>query len=282
MDWNKTKSMFIIVFLILDIFLLVQFSGQYEASKIERLKDPSLEDRLMDLKIDYSKLNLATEPLKSQYISAKIKTFTDKDTKKLTNQDKITLDSTKTKLSASFKKREKIDSELDKVQLENFLKDFLKNNILFGDQYQFWKYDKENGIISFYQTYEKKMFYKNESGQVQLYLNDKNEIVSYEQSLLEKIEKRSEKPIYPVISAIGNLYDKKMLLENSTIVSCDLGYYTLIQPTTTQMLVPTWHFVVEHNGVQDNLYVNAIGGRVIPKSDKENEQHWSEEDVPAF
>ncbi|GIN86712.1 hypothetical protein J6TS2_30980 [Heyndrickxia sporothermodurans] len=271
MDWNKTKSMFIIVFLILDIFLLVQFSGQYEASKIETLNDPSLEDRLKDLNIDYSKLNLAAEPLKSQYVSAKIKTFTDKDTKKLKDQEKVALNSTKTKLFASFKKREKIDPDLDKIQLENSLKDFLKNYILFGDQYQFWKYDKENGIITFYQTFEKKMFFKNESGQVQLYLNDKNEIMSYDQTILEKIEKRSEKEIYPVISAIGNLYDKNMLLENSTILSCDLGYYTLIQPTETQMLVPTWHFVVEHDGVKDNLYVNAIEGRVIPKNDNENE-----------
>lgn len=61
-----------------------------------------------------------------------------------------------------------------------------------------------------------------------------------------------------------------MLSENSKI-SAELGYYTLIQPTETQMLVPTWHFVVKHDGEVDDLYVNAIENRVIPKNDKENE-----------
>ena len=34
MDWNKTKSLFIIVFLILDIFLLYQFID-FKAAKLE-------------------------------------------------------------------------------------------------------------------------------------------------------------------------------------------------------------------------------------------------------
>jgi regulatory protein YycI of two-component signal transduction system YycFG len=54
-------------------------------------------------------------------------------------------------------------------------------------------------------------------------------------------------------------------------IKVELGYYTLIQQTESQVLVPTWHLIVEHDKKKEDLYVNAIEGRVIPKDDKENE-----------
>ncbi|MGE8204802.1 two-component system regulatory protein YycI [Heyndrickxia sp. NPDC080065] len=263
MDWNKTKSMFIFVFLILDIFLLVQFRSQYMDSKIETLKGTSLEDKLEDAKITYDG-SLPPDAIKSQYVSAKTKTFSEEETKDKTDQV-ITIGPNKTTLLSTFKKPIKLKSETDQIKIQ--LESILKGNILFGDQYKFWKYDKEQKIIVFYQTFEDKMFFRNKSGCVLLHVNDKNEVDSYKQTLLEKIEKRGGEKVIAAITAIGNLYDKHMLLENSKIKSAELGYYTLIEPTETQMLVPTWHFVVDHNGEIDDLYVNAIEGRVIPKNE---------------
>lgn len=265
MDWNKTKSMFIFVFLILDIFLLVQFSRQFEESKIERLKDPSLEEKLENNNIKYS--GLPTETLRSQYVSAKVKKFTEKDIKELTEQD-ITIGPNKTTLKSKFKKPIKIKSgnDHDHVLMENILKE----RILFGDQYKYWKYDKDKKEIVFYQVYENKVFFKNKNGHVILHLNDKNEIESYEQTFLENAEKRREENVLPAITAIGNLLDKNLIMQDSDI-KVDLGYYTLIQQTESQVLVPTWHLIVEHDKKKEDLYVNAIEGRVIPKDDKENE-----------
>ncbi|KYD07975.1 two-component system regulatory protein YycI [Heyndrickxia sporothermodurans] len=266
MDWNKTKTMFIIVFLILDIFLFVQFSRQYSDSKIEQLKeDPSLEDRLKEAEITYN-ISFPSESIKVQYISAKTKKFTEKEIKELVNQT-VTIGPNKTSLFSTFKKPEKLNSSFDPIQLETFISE----NMLYGNQYKYWEYDKDKNVIIFYQTYEDKQFFKNDSGQLVLILNDKNEVVSYKQTILEKMEKRGGEKALPIMTAIGNLYAKNMIFAKSEVVKAELGYYTLIPQTESQMLVPTWHFVVKHGKVADDLFVNAIDGRVIPKNDKETE-----------
>lgn len=268
MDWNKTKTMFIIVFLILDIFLFVQFSRQYSDSKIEQLKeDPSIEDRLEDARITYN-ITLPSESIKVQYVNAKTKKFTEKDIKDLANQT-VTIGPNKTSLFATFKKPVKLKSSSDPIQLETFISE--SENVLYGSQYKYWGYNKDKNEIIFYQAYEDKQFFKNESGQLVLNLNDKNEIVSYKQTILEKMEKRGGEKALPIITAISNLYAKNMILAKSEVVKAELGYYTLIPQTESQMLVPTWHFVVKHGKVYDDLFVNAIEGRVIPKNDKETE-----------
>ena len=46
-----------------------------------------------------------------------------------------------------------------------------------------------------------------------------------------------KKNVLPAITAIGNLLDKNLIMQDSDI-KVDLGYYTLIQQTESQVLVP--------------------------------------------
>ena len=75
MDWSKTKSIFIGVFLILNVFLYTQYLNTYnEAQKLELLgTNNDIEARLKEENIKYGDLpeSIDTAP----YISAKVKKY---------------------------------------------------------------------------------------------------------------------------------------------------------------------------------------------------------------
>jgi regulatory protein YycI of two-component signal transduction system YycFG len=98
-----------------------------------------------------------------------------------------------------------------------------------------------------------------------LHLNDENEIISYKQTLLEGIEVLSQKQeVLPPIKAIETLYDNGVLQPKSKITKVELGFYTLVQLTESQVLTPTWRFVVDD---KENLFVNAFEGKIIQIAD---------------
>lgn len=74
MDWSKIKTIFIITFLILDVYLLFQFMKMRDANKYEVITPTSIEDKLKADEITY--VDLPKAPIKTQYLSAKPKTFT--------------------------------------------------------------------------------------------------------------------------------------------------------------------------------------------------------------
>ena len=53
MDWSKTKSIFIIVFFVLDIFLLYQFLEKKDNYQFEYFAEATIEDRLQENEITY-------------------------------------------------------------------------------------------------------------------------------------------------------------------------------------------------------------------------------------
>ena len=77
MDWSKIKTIFIITFLILDVYLFFQFMKIRDANKYEVITEASIEDKLKADEIKY--VNLPKDPIKDQYISAKPKTVYKRD-----------------------------------------------------------------------------------------------------------------------------------------------------------------------------------------------------------
>src|SRR4051812_25110580 len=84
MDWSKTKSIFIMVFFVLDIFLLYQFLEKKDNYQFEYIAEATLEDRLQGDEITY--VSLPKQKLKDQFLIAKSKIFEKEDTKDLQNQ----------------------------------------------------------------------------------------------------------------------------------------------------------------------------------------------------
>ncbi|MCJ7842865.1 two-component system regulatory protein YycI [Lederbergia sp. NSJ-179] len=261
MDWGKIKTIFIIAFLILDIFLLTQLQVKKEQYEFTN-GNTSIEENLKADGIKYGEL--PKEPVKDHYLSANTMTFTKEDLLDLKDQH-IQLEGGKI-IHSQLKEPFLVEKSDDHSDLDKFV----ENNILHGDQYAFWDYNEEEGIITYYQQVDKKFLFMNQSAHLVFHLNSEGEIASYDQTMLDPIKSTGEEEkVLPPIQAIEALYHKGAL-SNCTIKDVNFGYYTLVNMEATQVLTPTWHILVKKDGVRMDMLVNAYEGTVIQgKPDKE-------------
>jgi regulatory protein YycI of two-component signal transduction system YycFG len=261
MDWSKIKTIFIITFLILDVYLLFQFMKMRDANNYEVITPTSFEDKLKADEITYVELPKA--PIKDQYLSAKPKTFTKGDMAKLKGQKVLSTEPTST-LSVMLDKPIQLSSKFEPADLASFI----KAGILYGEHYQFWKKDDKKHTITYFQQYDNYPFYENINGMITFNVNEENQITSYQQTYLEEIEKLTAKEgVLPPLKAIETLHQKGALKPKSKITKIELGYSTLIQLAASQVLAPTWHFVVND---KESLFVNAFEGQIIEFNSEEN------------
>lgn len=258
MDWSRIKSIFIMTFLILNIYLLNEFYKIYVSSQYDYMYEASFENKLKTEEIEY--VELPKNIKKDNYISATPKKFVKEELEKI-------LDTTFKGQAVTIKNETILESVLEKPLKINEnpspeeLAPFLKNNVFQGEQYRYWNINPTERTITFYQQLQGKVLYKNISGELTLYMNDKNEIVAYKQTLLEDFEVYSEdENILQPIKAIETLYENGELPFGSKITNVELGYYTLVHLTSSQLLTPVWRFIV--NGEED-LFVNAVEGQII-------------------
>ncbi len=258
MDWSKSKSIFIVVFLILDVFLYSLYLNRLtEAKQVPILGEKNIEARLKDDNITYGVLPSNVE--KAAYISGKVKNF-EEEKIPLQNVQKSTV-ANKNKLIVQLREPVKIPDTLEGTSFNEFLKQFIYN----GTTYSLWKVDEENRRATFFQSINNRTIYYNINAVLTVYWNEENEIVMYEQTILEKIEEyEEEEALLTPVQVIQALYAKGMLKPDSRITDMKLGYSTLIPLTQTQVFVPTWEVQVKTaDKSTEEYFVNAVEGKVI-------------------
>ena len=259
MDWSKIKTIFIVTFLILDVYLFYQFVKIRDANKYELITETSFEDKLKADEIQY--VELPKTPIKDQYISAKPRAFTKEEIAKLKGQTIYLKDATT--LESTLEKPIQLNSKFEEASMSSLLKE----NVLYSEHYVFWEKNDKKNTITYLQQYEGDTFYNNLRGMITFYFNKDNQIFAYEQTYLEGIEKLTAKQeILPPLKAIETLYQKGMLKPKSKITKVELGYATLIQLAASQVMAPTWHIVVDN---KQDLFVNAFEGQIIDFSNDE-------------
>jgi regulatory protein YycI of two-component signal transduction system YycFG len=269
MDWSKIKTIFIVSFLILDIYLVYEFFKIQVTNEYEIQTEASAEKWIKANEIEFGQL--PTGHQEEYYLKAMPKAFTEKDKERaIYSESKQTVDIIGgTKLKSTLDKPHKVKEKFEPSQLSAFI----KTHVLYGEQYRFWEEDDEQGTITYYQQYKGKPFYKNNKGMLIFKLNEDDEIVGYEQTYLSDIEELQEpKKIIQPIKAIETLWSSDYLKPKSKITNVELGYYTLSLPVpledTTQVMNPAWCFVI--NG-EKKLYVSAFEGKVINLESTEEE-----------
>lgn len=260
MDWSRIKTIFILTFLVLDIYLVYQFMNTRNAAQYEILKEASLEEKLRNDDIQYGELPEVNE--KEHYISVKPKVFTNTELEKAKIKGTTLGDGTE--IEGELDKPLKLSSNFEPSELATFI----KSSLFSGDTYKFWKKDDETKTITYFQVHDNKTFYYNSKAQLTFYLNERNEVISYKQTYLEVIDELSEEEeVLPPLRAMETLYKKGLLKPKSKITKIELGYSTLIQIAASHVLTPTWRVVVDG---KENLFVHGFDGRVILLTDDEN------------
>lgn len=265
MDWDRIKTIFIVTFFVLDLFLIFQFIQKQDSNQLELIAETKIDQELKANKITMG--NFPKEPKKESFIRAENKTFKEEDVQSLKNQ------------TAHIQNMYKIESKLKEpfLNIKSLSKDkyndFLKNYVLDGQKYEFGA--MKDSKIYFFQKYKDKPIFYNDQAMIVVELNEKNELVSYTQTMLTGLkemgesEKTKQQEIITAQTALENLYLKNKIHGNTHVKEAQIGYANLTASTSNnQVLAPTWNLKTEQ---KQDFFVNAIEGQVMELGEKENQ-----------
>ncbi|MFJ7953817.1 two-component system regulatory protein YycI [Lysinibacillus sp. NPDC096418] len=270
MDWNRTKSIFIVVFLILNISLYMLYVNRYNDSRnVGVLGEKNIETRLKDDNISY--VTLPNEIDSAANISGKVHNFTYDEFKGM-EQQVNTFDGSK--VHVVFSKPIKLRNTHEETSFIEFVKTNIKDN----SNYSLWEINEEERVAIFFQKTKDRILYYNMSGVLKVHWNANNEVTMYEQAMLDDIKEIDQpKSILPPLQIFQALYSKGLLKPNSRIMQVKLGYSTLVNNIQKQVLVPTWEVRVKlPDGEIEEYFVDAVDAKVIEF--QEDKQEAEEED----
>ncbi|AGN38626.1 two-component system regulatory protein YycI [Bacillus paralicheniformis] len=278
MEWNRTKTIFIIVFLILDIFLAFQYFDKRSNNQFPILEKSTLQE---DMKADHiSYGNLSKETSKGSSISAQKRVFKQSEIKSLKGQKpKALMNTAKENALTEIEMEFETPIALPKADMETKAREIVNEEIIDGNKYKLWKVDKSGKQIVFFQTYNGNYIFQDrqnddntEMGEVVLYLNNKNEVVSYKQSMLQDIKEVKTESLISAVGAVEALYYPDYLKKYSKIKSAELGYFTQYPLASAQIFVPVWRIEVERKTddktIHEEFIVDARDGALLQSQEK--------------
>ncbi|TDQ38372.1 two-component system regulatory protein YycI [Aureibacillus halotolerans] len=261
MDWSRAKTLLILCFFVLDVFLLIQLSEKRQTDQYDFLNESTIEERLAAEEITYEAL--PKDAVSENYISGTSRQFDPDLLNELANQNVIINgNSVVSSLIEPY--------TLNMDEMSDSVTEFMNTQVVDGARYRFWSYNRETNAIILFQTYEGKTIYYNDNGIVILQLNEDNQVVSYQQTMLSDIEQldideKKQQPILPAIEALKILFERNELPSGSHVSSVELGYYTLVPLSGgVQVFAPTWHVIVDN---ERNYFINAIEGQIQQMND---------------
>lgn len=265
MQWGQIKLLLIVSFLILDIYLFVQFMEKKEAADIGILEQhtTSIEEQLKDDRITYE--SLPDEEYEETFISVEQNEFVeddlqdelvDKKQKSMIIQDELIVSKMKEKIS--------INESMTDEEIEHLFSQL----VYYSDEYTFWNWNKEKNVLIFFQNKFERPVYYNQNGLVLLFLNDRNEVDFYVQSMLGKAESLAEKrKLMKPMQAIETLYRANELPYDSHINNVHIGFHTRVPfESDVQVFAPIWKVKVNENM---DYFVNAIEGFIFSTDEDE-------------
>jgi regulatory protein YycI of two-component signal transduction system YycFG len=258
-DWSKTKTIFIVTFMLLNIFLAYQLSEKQDQDRMSQVAMPELESRIDDQNIEVeisdSSLN---EDVSGGPITGMYRTF-----------QNVFLEQTLEGQQAELLDETRIYSEIDSpfslvpANLEASLEGFLEQYVFRGEEYEVAAYNDEEGTVGLYQTFEEQKIdeYERENFHLELQINDDNEVVSYEQTYMTIVEQAEEQELLTPLEVIDILLDDTSagIGTEATVMNAELGYYNLLEVDANfQIFAPVWRVTID----EEDYFVNAMTGEV--------------------
>ncbi|MET1248417.1 two-component system regulatory protein YycI [Sporolactobacillus sp. STCC-11] len=267
MNWSRTKSIFIICFLLLDVFLVFEMYMRQQDENVEPVADgsaithnykmetimPTLPQNVTFLRGTRIDFNYQKDAL-VQLASGK------NDAKK----QKVNLEENGRQLTGMLVN----PMMLGDVKNEDVQKSLL-NMVYQGHEYKFWRLDQGKETIKFAQTYQSRPVYVSTRNKVQMldFIVQKNQVTGFRQSYLKlSSNKHNKVDLINAEQAINYLADRTDLVGYSMlhIKAIELCYLNTVGVESTEPLifVPAWHIVARIDSRTNDYFVNAVTGNV--------------------
>ncbi|PYZ91768.1 hypothetical protein CR194_19290 [Salipaludibacillus keqinensis] len=256
MDWSKTKTIFILTFLCLNIFLGYQLYEKHNRGNLNFLTEASLQMRLDDNRIEIE-IEDAEETIDGAPITGTVRPF----------QEEFFINSLE-RQTPSVIDETILYSELDSpsplvsANLRASVEAFLQQYVYHGDEYEFAQFNEQEQYIGLYQTYKGRKIdqYEREDFHLVLHLNEDLEVESYSQKYMSVSEQEGrEQELLSPLKAVERLLNQQYIRQNTVITEAELGYYSRIQlDANFQVFAPMWRIIAN----DEIFFVDAINGEV--------------------
>lgn len=282
MNWSRTKLIFIIAFLILDLFLGTQlYQKQKNADQVESLPNgPDSEEKLKENEIgmppDLPQIEQASR------VKGEPVTFADEDghlkpeVKKLEKKgkdkkvQKISVSSGGQTLTSKLKKARPMRKQSKDDDFEAPLKKYVYK----GDEYRLWKKGGTDGSFEFVQTFHDRPVFSTNKKALEVKTED-DQIKGYRQTYLMLSGSGEQKDVIEPIKAVEKLLEDNELAFKDTVTHIELGYLnsTEEEADEVKVFIPEWHIQVQKDKgeAEDEYFVNALTGEVQTPEDEDED-----------
>lgn len=261
MDWSRTKTIFIIVFSILNIFLYsLYLNRQMGVGNMQVLGKTSAEETMQLENIKYEPIPFTKKEV--SYLSANIATFSEEELDELKkSNDQSPLLITKSHLVSHMKKSVSIRNDKNDYDFD----EFLEKHVLQGADYVLWEVNEEEQQAVFFQRVKNETIFYSPNAILTAHFNSDGEVTHYDQRLLDDfVSFNHKKELLSQDDAVATLVTRGYLKPDSTVTQVKSGYSTLAQLAENQVFAPTWNIQVKlKDGTLENYFVNAIEGKVV-------------------
>lgn len=253
MNFRKIEWIFVVAFVVLDIFLAYMFiqTSSGDSSKTSSDTATTVIREMRDDNISFS--NPDTKEGTGYYIAGNNDSGLKADLSQLTEQ--TTRIGTNGKLMSTLRTSVTVDSDHPQSDLDEFVKQ--STNIIHGTQYVYSSQLSSKGEYVYVQKVADGEILTG-TGQLRLIVNKNNQLISYTQTYVNNVKTLREKAV--TISekkALVALYQYNQVSNNSRIVWSKLGYSRLIRLKDSSVYVPTWIFAVRSKN-SSNLSLHRI------------------------
>jgi regulatory protein YycI of two-component signal transduction system YycFG len=268
-QWGQIKTLFILCFLLLDIYLLSLVLKQLEKEEFgyNTEQQEQVAQTLESENISVTK-DLPDPLSDEELVIMQQKTFNEEELKLIQSREDQEIEVVNNNLILSlFKKAVSIPDNAN----DNAIEQLVASKVYLGNEYAYGYWDKGRNILIFFQTKDGRPIYYNQNGIVLVYLSEDNEMLGYTQSYLDSPETGSDKKsLIKPYDAIMKLFDSNLLYSNDEITDVEVGYYTTYPlDSGGQVLAPTWKITIEDKGERvRERFVNAIEQYVVPLNHK--------------
>ena len=259
MNWGKIKTMYIYVFVVLNIILLSFFIYTVNKNKADIVQEKEIIDKAMkndniSVEENYTKkdnlgyVNVTISDLKN------IKQDVSGLSYELTKLDKATVLKVTSETSLTNVNKNSYRAELDS---------FLLEKMKLSANYIFSSYNSIKNEIIYEQQIDSFRVFSNKNARIVFKVESNGEIKSFTLTGVSNIRKDKNETLVSSSQAINRLYHEDLVPKNCK-VRATLGYYTYISQTENQVLIPTWGVEIsDKDGQISNYYVDAINLNVL-------------------
>ncbi|GAB7388525.1 WalRK two-component regulatory system regulator WalI [Bacillaceae bacterium] len=250
MDWSRAKTILIVAFLLLDLFLGYQLwlnngSESLLAQRFQGEKD-ILEELLQARRIEIA-AEIPTDEPQMHHLNVRYTVIPPASLEKLADQE-VTLE--RFFIRSTFKEPPAAPSPFDQGELQNLLAARIWN----FSNYRFDPFLSGEGRYTFVQLLDDVPLF---SARVEIEVSH-GQVRRYRQTYAEVVDTGSGRQVISAFTALRRLIENGMIEDGETVRAVELGYYGHTYDADIQVLAPVWR-VVHGRRIH---YVNAITGTI--------------------